>query len=91
MTVRMLLTSTIEGVGKKLPNIIPNISNKSVLCIPTAAYGEEGHENWLYKEQRDVKEFCKSYREFDLRNKSEDELKGTVQDIDIIYCTGGNT
>ncbi|MEM7618820.1 MAG: Type 1 glutamine amidotransferase-like domain-containing protein [Pseudomonadota bacterium] len=87
----MLLTSTLEGSGRKLPKIIPDISNKNVLCIPTAAYAEEGYENWLPSEQRDVKEFCKSYREFDLKDKSEEDLKNAIQDIDIIYCTGGNT
>ncbi len=87
----MLLTSSIEGSGHKLPEIIPDIGDKNILCIPTAAYGEEGYEDWLPNEQRDVKKFCKNYIEFDLKNKSEEELREATKGIDIIYCTGGNT
>jgi len=88
---RILLTATLAGSGHKLPEIIPDIGQKHILCIPTGAYAEDGHEEWLPGELRDVKKLCKSYTEFDLKDKSEEDLRNAVQGMDIIYCTGGNT
>ena len=88
---RMLLTSTLAGSGHKLPEIIPDIADKHILCIPSAAYAEDSYEEWLPLEQRDVKQLCKTYSEFDLKNKSEQELRHAIEGMDIIYCTGGNT
>ena len=88
---RILLTSTLSVSGHKLPTIIPNIHEMNILCFPSAALAEEGHASWLPLEQRDVKKFCKSYSKFDLKNKSEQELRDALKGIDILYCTGGNT
>jgi len=89
--MRMLLSSTLAVSGHKLPDIISDIGEKNILCIPSAAYEEKGYEEWLPSEQRDVKKFCKSYTEFDLKNKSETQLRDAIKGMDIIYCTGGNT
>lgn len=77
--------------GYKLPKIIPDLKEKNVLCIPTAAYGEKGYETWLETEKRDIKSFCKKYSEFDLKGENEKTLSKAIENIDIIYCTGGNT
>ena len=88
---RLLLSSTLAVSGHKLPDIIPDISEMNILCIPSAALAEEGHKNWLPDEKRDVKKLCKNYTEFDLKDKSEQELRDAIKGMDIIYCTGGNT
>ncbi|MEM6811572.1 MAG: Type 1 glutamine amidotransferase-like domain-containing protein [Pseudomonadota bacterium] len=89
--MRLLLTSTLSESGHKLSEIISDISQKNILCIPTAAYAEDNFDVWLESEQRDVKKFCKRYKEFDLYEKTEADLRNALQEIDIIYCTGGNT
>lgn len=89
---RLLLTSTLEGFGPKLPLIFGNdLSKLNVLCIPTAAYAEDGYEEWLPAEQAAFKSAAKSYKEFDIAKKSNQELTNALTDIDILYVTGGNT
>jgi len=89
---RLLLTSTLEHFGSKLPLVFGDkLAQMNVLCIPTAAYAEEGFEDWLSAEQAPLKQTAKSYAAFDIAGKSNQELQQALTGIDILYVTGGNT
>lgn len=89
---RMLLASTFEVFEPKLDGLFgDNLSNKKVVCIPTAAYAEEGHEEWLPLEMQAIQKRVESFVEFDIAGKSYNEVEAVTKDADIIYTTGGNT
>ena len=70
--MKLLLTSTLEHFGSKLPLVFGDkLKDMNVLCIPTAAYAEEGYERWLTPELAAVKSQVKSFIEFDIKNKTQ--------------------
>lgn len=88
----LLLASTFEGFGDKILNVFDRpLADMSVVSIPTAAYAEEGYEDWLPQDQTMFRTHAKSFREFDLKGKTEEEVAEALKDADIIYVTGGNT
>lgn len=89
---RMLLASTFEGFEPKLDDpLFDDIGNKNIVCIPTAAQGEKGHESWLPAEMAPLQKRAGNFIEFDIAGKSYEEVDLATQDADIIYVTGGNT
>ena len=90
--MKLLLTSTVEFFAPKLPLVFGDkLQDMNVLCIPTAAYVEEGYEAWLKPELAAIKPLVKSFVEFDIKNKTQSELLDALLDIDVLYVTGGNT
>ena len=90
--MKLLLTSTVEFFAPKLPLVFGDkLQDMNVLCIPTAAYVEEGYEAWLKPELAAIKPLVKSFVEFDIKNKTQSELLDTLLNIDVLYVTGGNT
>lgn len=88
----MLLVSTFEVFEPKLDALFDcGLSNKKVVCIPTAAYAEKGHKAWLPLEMQAIQKRAGSFIEFDISGKSPEEVDGATQDADILYVTGGNT
>jgi dipeptidase E len=90
--MKLLLVSTFEVFGDKIDKVFGDeLSKLNVLCIPTAAYGEVGYEDWLEPEKAPIKERVKSFLEFDIAGKTSSELEQAIEGVDVIYVTGGNT
>ncbi len=90
--MKLLLTSTVEHFAPKLPLVFGDkLKDMSVLCVPTAAYAEDGHEAWLKPELATIKPLVKDFVEFDIKNKTQSELLDALLDMDVLYVTGGNT
>lgn len=88
----LLLVSTFEVFGAKLEAIIGERLKKSrVVCIPTAAYAEDGYESWLPAEIEAVRKLADDFIELDINGKNHGEIKAATDNADIIYVTGGNT
>ncbi len=89
---KMLLVSTFEVFKPKLDALFDGgLSDKKVVCIPTAAYAEKGYEEWLPQEMQVIQQRAGSFIELDIEGKSPEEVDDTTRDADIIYVTGGNT
>ena len=90
--MKMLLTSTVEHFAPKLPLVFGDkLKDMNVLYVPTAAYAEEGYKEWLTPELDAIRPQIKSLVEFDIANKTQNELLDALIGIDILYVTGGNT
>jgi len=90
--MKMLLTSTVEFFAPKLPQVFGDkLKNMNALYIPTAAYAEDGYEDWLTPELDAIRSQVKSLVEFDIANKTQNELLSVLEGMDILYVTGGNT
>ncbi len=90
--MKMLLTSTVEHFAPKLPLVFGDkLKDMNVLYIPTAAYAESGHGEWLVPELDAIRPQVNSLVEFDITNKTQGELLEALMNIDILYVTGGNT
>lgn len=88
----MLLVSTFEDFEPKLDGLFGDkLSDKKVVCIPTAAYAEKDYESWLPLEMLAIQKRAGSFVEFDIAGKSFEEVDQVTCDADIIYVTGGNT
>ena len=87
----LLLVSCLEYFAPKLPQVFDKpLSELNVLCIPTAAYGEDNYD-WLPPEQAPLKSQAKNFTELDLKGKNSQEVQDAFLDQDIVYVTGGNT
>lgn len=90
--MQLFLASTFEGFKDKFEGFLSEKLGRShVVCVPTAAYGQEGFESFLYPEMDAVKRFAKGFEELDIAGKSHAEIKPILDQADIIYVTGGNT
>ncbi len=87
----LLLASTFDDFGDKIEIVSGlSLSSKNVVCIPTAAYGQDNRD-WLEPEMEQIKKRAAHFSSFDIAGKSQDETETAMQDADIIYVTGGNT
>lgn len=88
----LLLASTFEIFNQKI-DTVPNLelSEKHVLCIPTAAYAEEDYDEWLWNEITPIRDRAKSFKIFDIDCKDRASIEQAVSLTDIVYVTGGNT
>lgn len=90
--MKLLLTSTVQFFAPKLSELLDDdLANKNVLCIPTAAYAEEGYERWLTPELEAIRSLVQRFTEFDITNKTPSDFHAALEGIDILYVTGGNT
>ncbi len=87
----LLLASTFETFGDKIDQLTDIVlSSKKVVCVPTAAYGQDNHD-WLEPEMEQIRKRTAHFSLFDIAGKSQDETRTAMQDADIVYVTGGNT
>jgi dipeptidase E len=88
---KLLLASSFEKFADKLDTIPhPALSSLNVVCIPTAAYGEEKWD-WLPRDMAPVQKRAKTFREFNIAGQSLADVRQALQGADVIYVTGGNT
>ena len=86
-----MLASSFEKFADKLDTILhPALSSLNVVCIPTAAYGEEEWD-WLPRDMAPVQKRAKTFREFNIAGQSPADVRQALQGADMVYVTGGNT
>ena len=87
---RLFLTSITENVLDKLPKFVGKTpENIKVVFIPTAA---DPYEDKSFMERDKIKwlEWKYNLREVDLKGKTEEQLRSSIEDCDIIYLSGWN-
>lgn len=87
---RFFLTSITENVLDKLPALIgKKPEDTKIAFIPTAA---DPYEDKSFMETDKAKwlEFKYDFKEVDLKDKDEDQLRSALEGSDIIYLSGGN-
>lgn len=87
---KLLFISDMEIFDAKLHDVIEGLRDKRVVCITTAARGEDFPE-WMPKQIKPLQEKAKSFVEFDLYEKSSIDVNKALSGADIIYVMGGNT
>jgi len=95
MRQRLLLTS--EGIQPELKEVFLSCLYKTpyrnrVSFVTTAAYGEKENPEWLDIDKKLLQECdIKTIDEFDLKDKTQEEVSKELSNKDIIYMNGGNT
>lgn len=90
--MRLLLTSCAGKVIGKTLTFLPKAPRDcKIICIPTAANGEDGDKQWLADELNDMRSIGFDLTMFELEDKTEIDLARAIKDADIVYLTGGNT
>ena len=81
---------TLSSIKYLLPEGLPDLKT---LCITTAAYGQgEGNYDWMYPQDFDpLRSIGLNVEEYDIAGKSEQEVRDSLENVDIIIVTGGDT
>lgn len=89
--MKFLLASTFKVFDEKIDHIPDlGLADKNVVCIITAALGEEDH-SWLEPELNVIRPRVKTFETLDIAGKTHDEVKEALSKADIVYVSGGNT
>jgi len=91
--MKIYLTSIASSVLEKIvPELPKKPSEMKVAFIPTAAdtYGADNRP-WLDADRAKFVELGFQLEDFDLKNKTEDEVRAALSKSDIIFVAGGNT
>lgn len=86
------LTSSIsfsgEHIGKKL-----NAQNNKykTAFITTPVEGDVGDLQWLEDDRNALKDAGFDLFDYTITNKTEEQIKEDLKDIEVMYCSGGNT
>ena len=87
----LVLASRLDMFAPKLQTVFDKpISELDVLCVPTAAYGQEDY-SFLENEMAPLKNQVKSFTEFDLSGKDKQQVSQALLGKDLLYVTGGNS
>ncbi len=91
MAKRLLLTSQASAVLDVLKELLPISSKKlKVGFIPTAA-NPYPDKPWMEKDKQKLAELGLEVFDVDINNKSKEELRNLLKNIDILFVAGGNT
>ncbi|MDP9196322.1 MAG: Type 1 glutamine amidotransferase-like domain-containing protein, partial [Pseudomonadota bacterium] len=89
---RLLLASNLRDFTPKLDRVFDRpLAEMAVVCIPTAAAGEDNIDRWLIPEKAALRDRVKSFTEFDLQGKTPEQVRHALAHANIICLTGGNT
>ena len=89
--MKLFLTSVAANVLEKLVPLLPKSPKElSVLFVPTAADPYENRE-WMEDDRNKLLELGFNVFDFDLKDKSEGEVKKALSKTDIVFVAGGNT
>lgn len=90
--MKLLLTSIASNIIERaLPLLPKSPAECKIICIPTAANGEEGEKEWLTNELNGLRAAGLTLTLFELEGKNESEVAAAIEDADIVYLSGGNT
>ena len=82
------LDFTLSSIKYLLP---PSLKNEELLCIPTAAFVEEGYNPALDLDSKPLEYLGAQVEDFDISNKSEEEVKERLKNVRVLFIRGGNT
>jgi len=91
---QLILANRFDYTISNIKYLMPQgLQDMKAVCIMTAAYGQgEGNYDWVYPQ--DITPLNLLGLEidiYDLADKSEDQVRKDLNDIDIIIVTGGDT
>lgn len=89
--MKVFLTSFAANVmDKVVPLLSKTPKDLSILFIPTGANPYESRE-WMEEDRDKLKEFGFKVSSFDLKDKTEKEVRIALDNVDIVFVSGGNT
>ena len=87
--MKLFLTSIAAQSLVKIASELPRKpSEYKVAFIPTAAIK---YERWLDDDRNKFEELGFKIQIFDIKDKTEDEIRNKLSKVDIIFVSGGNT
>lgn len=93
--MKLLLTSagiTNESIKEALRDLVGKpYKDIKIAFIPTAAFAETGHNDWLIDDMYRVKQTGACVSVIDIAQLSKVELLSRLEDVDVIFVGGGNT
>lgn len=88
---KLFLASVAANILDKVQPLLPDKPNNLQLAfVPTAANLSED-KSWLLTDRDKLVEFGFKVTDFDIEGQSEEDLKGKLADIDVLFVSGGNT
>lgn len=89
--MKLFLTSNAVNVLEKIvPKLLKKPEELKVMFIPTAGDPYE-EKPWLEADRGKLVELGFQVTDFDLKEKTEAEIREAVSKVDIIFVAGGNT
>lgn len=89
--MKVFLTSFAADVIDKLVPLLPKPpKDLSTLFIPTGANPYENRE-WMKEDRDKLKDLGFKVSSFDLKDKTEKEVRTELDNTDIVFVSGGNT
>ena len=82
------LDFTLSSIKYLLP---PSLKNEELLCIPTAAFVEEGYNPALDLDSKPLEYLGAQVEDFDITNTSQEEVKERLKNVKVLFVRGGNT
>lgn len=90
--MKLFLTSAAANVLDKIvPMLEKKPSDLKVLFIPTAGDLYRDRAPWLWTDRNKLVALGFKVKDFDIRDKSEGDIRKTLSQSDIIFVAGGNT
>lgn len=87
--MKLFLTSiAAQSLDKIVPDLPKRPSELKVAFIPTAALK---YEQWLDDDRKKFEELGFDVHIFDIKEKTESEIRSFLSGVDIIFVSGGNT
>lgn len=77
--------------NKDVNQYLPKPLNESIILYVTTASNNATDRNFINETKKIFEKLGASYVELDIVGKSEEELKKSLNDCDIVYVEGGNT
>jgi dipeptidase E len=88
---QMILANRFDYTLSNIKYLLPQgLSDLKVLCICTAAYGQgEWNYDWMYDQDLNpLKSLWLQIEEYDIADKTEEEVRRASEDVDLIVVTG---
>ncbi|MEK7588560.1 MAG: Type 1 glutamine amidotransferase-like domain-containing protein [Patescibacteria group bacterium] len=87
---KLFLTSQFYKVAEKLVTLVPDVNGQKVAFITTAAdtYTEKP---WMDADREKLKEMGFEVEDYNIKEKTKDELYEYLKSKDVIFVSGGNT
>src|SRR3972149_3877602 len=93
---RLYLASSFNTVAGKVGKDLVHDwkfkpKNKRAVLIDTAAEPEEGDKQWLKDDRKSLENLGFQVSDFTLTDKKYGEVKQVLEEMDVIFVSGGNT
>lgn len=88
---KLLLASQAENVINQLITLLPKSPEATRVLYVTTAAKVYDNKPWLEADRKGWIDNGFELVEYDISGKSQNEIESAIEDIDIIYVTGGNS